>query len=380
MKTRVFPLFLVLLLFGVPFELESSELASVEILKRSYEESAALANKPVADFQRRYLEELEKLAKEAQAAGRLEELLVIQTETKEFRVGPAENLDQFPGLTKLRGIYDSSLPALKAKAVEGQAQALQKYLNGISGLVAAWTSEGKIDEAVELNKLKQKLTVELATLRDSGGQDSLTNATAEADPPTMFASEVTTIPGLNGKSGRLRSVGAFSIGEEVIPPEAEEIDDFVRVYAYDRSWVGIREDGSAFIKYIRPIKLTVHTTELRNVERISRSHDGWIMTKRNEFWRIADPVKVYDTPKEPHGLIGGHCAGLAFRSDGMAATGGAGYGPDNKLPPPEGFFEGVVGACSGAVTIIAVDPGGTLRGWEIDTGQPYSFDGISGVV
>jgi hypothetical protein len=380
MKTTVLWVLLLPALFLSVPSANAEEPTSAEALKQAYEARAALANKPVTDFERRYLEELEKLAKGAQGAGQLEKLLAIQKEMKEFRSGPAATLNQFPAVAKLRGIFDSRLPALEAKAVKGRSLALQLYIDGVGKLVTELTTAGKIDVAVEMNELKQKLTIELASLQTSGRSELGTAPVAVSDASSMFVAEVQTIPGLSGKSGRLRSAGTFTTGEVVIPPEAEKIDDFVRVYAYDRSWVGIREDGSAFIKYIRPIKRTVHIVEERSVDRISRGHDGWIVNRRDEFWRICEPDNVFDAPKTPDGIVGCHCAGIAFRADGMMETGGSQFAPNRKIPPPEGFFDGVVGACSGALTMLAVDPGGTLRGWQIDVGQPISFDGVSGVV
>lgn len=362
-----------------PLIFAAEEQGSLEKLENAYQEMLAKAEAPVFGFQQRYEEELKKLAVEAQKAGKLDEMLAIKKEISDFRERPPSNLNPFPDVANLRRIYDANLVKLRTEAAKESNSALQKYIGAVSEIVSELTSSGDIDGAVQVNALKQSLIAQLAS-RQPGTIQPQPLSPAQSPPNTVFVGDVDTIPGLQGKSGRLRSFGKFTIGEEILPPEAADIDDFVKVYAYDRSWVGLRENGSVFIKYIRPNVLTVHTSEVRSIEKISRGHDGWIVDRGDQFWRVADPVKALDLVDTPAGILGCHCAGLAYQSDGSFVTTGATFGPGKRVPPPEDFFEGIIGAGSGANTMIAIDPGGTLRGWETDPGQETTFEGITGVM
>jgi hypothetical protein len=357
---------------------EGSE-PSLDQLKQAYEESREAAMQPVLDFQSRYTEELQKLADKAQMSGKLEEMLAVKEEIAGYQSGPISNLNQFPEVAKLREIYETNLAPLEAVAIEGNTVALQEYLTGVTTLVAQLTSAGKIDEALAANEVKQSLTAELAALQSAVSLPPVAPADSSGSN-SIFVSEIETIPGLRGKAGRLRSVGTLRDGEVVLPEEVLEMDDFVKVYVFMSCWVAIRENGTAFIKYIRPNVLTIHTAEERSLEMISRGHDSWVMNSRNDFWRTSEPNSVVDLKKKPDGIIGSHCAGLAYWKDGSVVTWGSQFAANRQTPPPADFFQGAIGAGSGGSTMIAVDQGGTLRGWDIHTGSPIAFDGVSGVI
>ncbi|MEM7601669.1 MAG: hypothetical protein AAF357_09665, partial [Verrucomicrobiota bacterium] len=353
---------------------------SLEDSKVTYLQSVAEAKRPVLEFQQRYVEELDNLAKQAQLAGQLEEMLAIKEEIEGFKSGPGSNLAGYPAAAKLRGIYDSNLGPLEATAKEKISAALKQHIAEVSGLVSSLTSAGNIDEAMAANKVKQSLVVELASLEsvDSTSVNETSTTTASA---SEFVADVQTVPALRGKAGRLRAFGNMRFGGKVLPEELQEIDDFVRVYAYHTGWIGIRGDGKAVTTYIKQKDLSIQIFEERSPQIISRGHDGWIVNRRNEFWRAVEPERAtIDLKSEPAGILGCHCAGLAYWFDGEAVVWGSQFAPDKKIPPPEGFFRDVIGAGSGNSTMIAIDEGGTLRGWDIVAGEPVTFEGISNVV
>lgn len=353
-------------------------------LKQSYESSLADSREPISDFQKRYIEELEKLSARAQSGGNLEEMMAIKEELSGFESGPGSSLAQYPGVAKLRGIYDTNIALLESEAARNHEKALNQYIAGVAKVVSALTSAGKIEEALAVNEIKSALSEELASLKSVGtdlsGGVALENSLTPSNTATSFVRDVELIPAVEGKSGRLRSFGSLRFGKEVLPEEIREVDDFVKVYAYHICWIGVRENGEVFIHYIAPNAQTIHSMEDSSIELISRGHDGWVVNRRNEFWRAAEPERVVDLKRKPDGILGSHCGGLAYWSDGSSITSGSQFTSSKRIPPPEDFLEDMIGAGSGESTMIAIDSNGTPRGWNLDNGEPVVFEGISGIV
>ena len=126
----------------------------LEVLKTKFqvahEKLAAEAKAAVAEFDRRYLAQLEKVKGAAERAGNLEEALAAKAEMETFRTRPPASKDASPfrEIARLQAIYDKE----KRKLDDGWEAKLKPLLNiyrkQLKDLTVKLTKAGDLDGAV----------------------------------------------------------------------------------------------------------------------------------------------------------------------------------------------------------------------------------------
>ncbi len=136
---------------------ESAE--SLADLKKTYTEAVAKTGEPLAAFEKRYEEELEKLRLQAVEAGDLELVLAVKAEAENFRQGDTPPASQ-PDLRKLQQIFARESVRLSEERETAIGTLRGGYLEALGILEARLTQADQIEAALEVRKEIERLSQE----------------------------------------------------------------------------------------------------------------------------------------------------------------------------------------------------------------------------
>ncbi|MEM9479003.1 MAG: hypothetical protein AAGA58_04990, partial [Verrucomicrobiota bacterium] len=181
-----------------------------------------------------YIQALKKSVASATERGDLNGVLIGQTEIhrvkgEESAVPAPEPGAKSEEMENLKSIFESESADLVQARDKGLADARGGFLARLLALEKQLTTDGDLESAIAVNKVRVEAEKE---------QSEWESSRAGSEEPKVMLSV-----GPTGKPGSLRSVGKFFEGGEVLPPEVAEINDFVRVYAFERAWIAFRESG-----------------------------------------------------------------------------------------------------------------------------------------
>ena len=134
-------------------ELENS---SSEV-ERQLAIALAKAKEPLHQFELNYLENLKKAQKEAQ-------VLAVQKERSDYNEPGDRDFAKFPGLQRLRGIYEDNYPGLQNEVSLQISEVYRRFLPMLEAEIRELTRNGNLDMALALSRRKDEITLEMARL------------------------------------------------------------------------------------------------------------------------------------------------------------------------------------------------------------------------
>ena len=142
----------------------------IEKLQVSYEQSLALAGEPLAELNKRYAEELERLKEQYQGKGDLDAVLRVETETKNFTDGAERDFRAWPDLRRLRNIYEVNQERLEKSVREKQMNIHRQSVTRFAELTLEYTKNGDLASAVKSNEIKESIEKAIEAKRLNTGE------------------------------------------------------------------------------------------------------------------------------------------------------------------------------------------------------------------
>jgi len=137
-------------------------------LQSSYEQSLAFVAEPLAELNRRYTEELEKLKKQYQVAGDLKSALLVDSELEEYSEDVERDFRTAAGLKRLRTIYDVNQTRLVQSLRDRQMDIHRKSIQKFGQLSLEFTKAGDLPAAVKCKEIKESIEKSLSEKKLEG--------------------------------------------------------------------------------------------------------------------------------------------------------------------------------------------------------------------
>ncbi len=154
----------------IPLPAVADPVADIE---RAYSASVELAEAPIAEFEDRYVEELQKLKQKIQAQGNLEGVLAIQKEIENFKTLSDPDYSAYPGLERLRSIYEQTALELLADVTKKHLSSLDGAVEKLAELKSELTKSGDIENALRAEELRNSLLERRGSVAGTGDGTTL---------------------------------------------------------------------------------------------------------------------------------------------------------------------------------------------------------------
>jgi hypothetical protein len=128
---------------------------TVAALDASFTEQYETAGQPLRDLRAKYFEKVEEWMLQSQKNGDLEAVIAAKEEIKTVDLEEERHLTKWPGLQRLRNIYDSSMEKLMIDVNAERTRLQGPYREALQREVERLTREGKIEEA---KRVAEKMT------------------------------------------------------------------------------------------------------------------------------------------------------------------------------------------------------------------------------
>ncbi len=122
--------------------------AEVRDLSGKYESAMAEADAGVTQLKESYSKRLEALAREAQAKGELDHVMVIKTELENLETDEPGAKSAYTPLAQAQEVYHNHARIAKERSYPDRARIEQTYVDALEALVAGYTREGAIEKAL----------------------------------------------------------------------------------------------------------------------------------------------------------------------------------------------------------------------------------------
>lgn len=129
------------------------------------------ADQPITDLDAKYRAGLNAYLQNAQQRGNLEAVVAAKTELESFRGEGERNFDEFPGLKRLREIFEAEDEKLQAEVRERRLTNLETYRDTMSAQVESLTKSGEIDKALDASKRVETAEANIAKLKELVSSD-----------------------------------------------------------------------------------------------------------------------------------------------------------------------------------------------------------------
>lgn len=362
MKRHLLLLFPTLLL-AIPV---SSAPLELDILRQQYEKVfAERVTSPhetaLTTLNAKFTAALDAAAAEAKAAGKLDDVLAIQSDAKlisERQPLPSEDTEAAPeALKKLRAIYREQLAGIESGRSGNADALLVPFSAKLEELEVTLTRADRIEDATKVREFRGTLKTPAAAAQGS------------AERPGVPVSAPTGSAASSFNGGRLFAIGKIGPppGVEIDLTAAADISDFIDVTGNKFAWVALRRDGTAIGwhsqsgSFSRPgFKKVLGYNGSGGVQPMGISHTGNLVTLTtgepvNDFGNVVDAASsLYH--------------GLALLEDGTVKVWGQIYdgavGVNAAFPsPPEASLKDVakVGVSRYHAWLVGSD--GSFRGW-----------------
>ena len=209
------------LLFTAAVQAQSNNL---DTLRTDYDVAVTELDLPLDQWHQKYQGQLQAFQAKVQAAGDLDQLIVIKQELD----GGAGSIDpKYSALKRLRGIYDARRASIE-KAIATKRHAIMADYHGkLKALQLQLTQAGAIDDALKVKEEIEALTI-----------------AAKANTSRRPRVGGIRVSGANTRPGRLVIFGRNATSNEnMILPASSQGKPYVRVFAYGNYYYALDPEG-----------------------------------------------------------------------------------------------------------------------------------------
>ncbi|MCB1086557.1 MAG: hypothetical protein KDM63_05895 [Verrucomicrobiae bacterium] len=349
----------------------ASELLTLRDLQQRFEQQRSLIEKPIAELNQLYEQQLGALREKARDSGDLDRLLEIDQELKGYRQPDDQAAKvSFPELVRLRDIYRNELNKRRQSVATDLAAFQTRYVEQLEALAKELTRLDRLEDAVAARDEARKMSAAIEPA-------SLTGAMAMAESGTQ------------GKGGKLKGFG-FGPKAEPVGSTARGISDVVDVKywerdTFDAGWVALRANGTLFSD--KDQRLITSGPGGARIVAFACSGGGGIVALKSDGTLDAS-LATFQPPAElmpklvdlvdialgqNEGGPDGEAA-VAVKKDGSLLW----WGPAAKAPgvggPPEEARTGVAKVVSGRGIYTALKRDGSLVAWKFQSGGDGRVD------
>ena len=189
---------------------------------------------PINAWREKYLVELNKLKARVQAAGDLDQLLVLNQELEQ--PGSTQVAPPYTALKRLQGVYIQRSGQIEKSVAEKQRKLLLGHRQKLKALQTQLTQAGSIDDALLVKAAVGEVEDEIRSLSSS--------PVAGASSPRHRAVR----PKGNKRPGRLIAFGSYANGDPVVIPDELQNKLFVKAVAGYDHWMVLGPNGQVFAK------------------------------------------------------------------------------------------------------------------------------------
>ena len=199
-------------------------------LSGKYEAAIAEAEAPITQLKESYTKRLDHLARDAQAKGELDSVMLIKTELARLKTDPPGQKSPYPQLARAQEVYHEHAQIAKERSYSDLARIEQTYVDALESMIGGYTKEGEIDDALAAKsvleaaekRLEEWTRLAAASLGEGGGYGAFDWVRLREIVTADQLSKTTPVGGNPGSAPTIKDLpesGALLIGFDLYMAE-----------------------------------------------------------------------------------------------------------------------------------------------------------------